>query len=151
MAGHQTARLAVQRGFARRFGENLFRRVFADDGGFLLIGGERLHQLPAQVLFARQNAQALARTFHGSRRIGSKEAGRALHLAVDDGEILADDDALPRDSPRCRIAEGSPKHREEITFGIALRPFAAFQKLEHFIQAHDADGLDVALLAEAGG
>ena len=30
LGGYQTARLAVERGFARRFGENLFRRILAD-------------------------------------------------------------------------------------------------------------------------
>ena len=46
---------------------------------------------------------------------------------------------------------GSPNTVKKYPSGSRMRTFAAFQNLEHFIQAHDADGFDVALLAEAGG
>src|ERR1700733_14992885 len=57
LGGHQTTRLTVQRGFARRFGNDFLRRILTDDGGFLLVGGERLHELAAKVLLTRENPE----------------------------------------------------------------------------------------------
>src|SRR5271165_597213 len=146
----QTAWLAVERSLARCFGENLLRRILAQDAALLLVGGERLRQLAAQFVFARQNAEAFARTLADLRWVRSKETRRALYLAVDDGEILAEVVALHAIAPCAgggRLAEDG----EEVAFRIAHRTLAGFENFEHLVQTHDADGLDVALLAEARG
>src|SRR5579862_8045820 len=44
--------LAVESGLARGLGENVLGRVFANDGGLLLLGRQGLNQGTGQVIFA---------------------------------------------------------------------------------------------------
>src|SRR5712672_2144879 len=143
----ETGWLALKRRLATGRGQDVRVGGGIHDGDPLLLFVERVDQLDATIVFAKQSAQALARSLPHFGGIGAEEARCIDNSAIHHREVLAEMVSLDAVAPGSTVGR-STEHREVIFLGIATLATIALDDLEHVFQAHDGHGFDVARLAQ---
>jgi len=81
--------------------------------------------------------------------VGAEEHGAGGDAVLDDGPVQGEVVAFDAIAPGAVLRWGA-EDGEEVLFGVAAAGGVLFELPENVFEAHDAGGLDVALLREAG-